>query len=356
MSASPAASDTLIHVAWITAQASLAGTALLLLCVFWMHWRRNANEARRRAFVARWRPALAAVALDGSGAHFDALPRLDRRDFELFLHEWIAIHEALDRESCQGLEALSQRLRVGDLAGRMLGHTRLESRLLGTIALGHVGDSRQWDALLAETDSHNLTLSLAAARALVRLDPERAIVALVPVIERRADWPHTRIWPLLEEAGPAALTGPLVAAIRGAAPEQQARLARFLPLADETAAGELVADLLGTTTSDQVVASCLGVVDSPAELATVRGLAAHPRWHIRMLAAKALGRLGERQDEALLTSMLGDAEWWVRYRAAQALVALPWMRKDRAGALRDTLTDRFAKDAMEQALAERGYR
>jgi HEAT repeat protein len=356
VSASLAASDALIRAAWVTAQVSLTGTGLLLLCVFWMHWRRNANEARRRAFVARWRPALAAIALDGGGPCLESLPRLDRRDFGLFLQEWIAIHEALDKESCRGLEALSRRLRVGESAGRMLRDARLESRLLGTIALGHVGGGQQWDALLAETESHNLTLSLAAARALVRLDAERAVAALMPVIERRADWPHTRIWPLLEEAGPAAVTGPLIAAIRRAGPEQQARLTRFLPLADEAAAGELVRALLGSTASDEVVASCLRVVDDPQELPTVRRLASHPRWHVRMLAARALGRLGERNDEALLASMLADPEWWVRYRAAQALVALPWMRRERAAAIRDALTDRFARDAMEQAIAERAYR
>lgn len=356
MSASPAASDTLLRVAWITAQVSLAGTALMLLAVFWMHWRRRADEARRRAFVARWRPALAAVALDCTPPPPGALPPLRRGEFDLFLQEWIAIHEALDRDSCKGLEALSRQLGVGEKAARMLGHLRAPDRLLGTIALGHVGDTASWDALLAETASHNLTLSLAAARALVRLDPVRAIAVLMPVIERREDWPPTRIWPLLQEAGPAAVTAPLVESIRRSAPEQQARLVRFLPLADESAADPLIAELLEAAGSDRLVGACLGVVSSPAELPAIRRLAAHPRWHVRMFAAKALGRLGEPGDEDLLQAMLGDPQWWVRYRAAQALVALPWMRRERGAAVRDALQDRFARDAMDQAIAERAYR
>lgn len=356
MSASLAASETLLRVAWITAQVSLAGTALMLLAVLWMHWRRRADEARRRAFVARWRPALAAIALDGESPPPGALPPLKRGEFGLFLEEWIAIHEALDRDSCRGLEALSRQLGVGEQAARMLRHLRVPDRLLGTIALGHVGDTSNWDALLAETGSHNLTLSLAAARALVRLDPARAMAALMPVIEKREDWPHTRIWPLLQEAGPDAVTGPLIEAIRRSEPQQQARLVRFLPLADESAADPLIAELLRAGSSDRLVGACLGVVSSPAELPAIRRLAAHPRWHVRMFAAKALGRLGEPGDEHLLAAMLGDTQWWVRYRAAQALVALPWMRRERAAALRDALQDRFARDAMEQAIAERAYR
>jgi HEAT repeat protein len=237
----------------------------------------------------------------------------------------------------------------------MLRQRRLPSRLLGTVALGHVGDTAAWDALLAEAGSHSLALSLAAARALVRLDAARAVAALIPLIERREDWPHTRIWPLLQEAGPEAVTGTLRAAIARSASRAQARLVHLLPLADETEAAACVRRLLQTTDSDWVIGACIGVIESPAELPTIRQFAAHPRWHIRMLAAKALGRLGEAQDEARLVAMLGDAEWWVRYRAAQALVTLPWMPRNRLEAVRDAQADRYARDALDHAIAERAY-
>lgn len=355
MSASSAASDAILQVAWVAAQVSLAGTALLLLCLFWMHARRRARDSRERALVARWRPALAAIALDDAAAA-DALPPLARRDRGVFLREWIAIHEALDREACHGLEPLNRHLRVGDIAMRMLRQPGLQSRMLGTVALGHVGDSRAWDALLAETDSRSLALSLAAARALVRLDAARAVAALMPVVERRDDWPHTRIWPMLQEAGPESVTRPLLAAIERATGRTQARLVRFLPLADEAEAAACARRLLHGTDTDWVIGACLGVIEDPAELPSIRRLASHPRWHIRMLAAKALGRLGEAEDQATLVAMLGDKEWWVRYRAAQALVALPWIGRKQIDAIRDAQADRYARDAIDQAIAERAYR
>ncbi len=355
MSASPAGSDTLIQIAWITAQATLAGTALLLLIVFWMHWARVVGEQRRRAFISDWRPRLAAIALDCDAATVDTLPRLRRRDLDLFLMEWIALHEALDTDACQGLQSLNRKLGIARVARRLLRRRRLHDRLLGTIALGHAGDLAAFGTLLEEAQSENLPLSLAAARALVRLDPGRAVVELMPLIESREDWPHARLWPLLQEVGPAALTGPLTRAIRSAAPHGQARLTRFLPLADDVASQQLVRELIRAAPSDAVLASALGVVDSPDELPAIRRLTSHPRWHIRMLSAKALGRLGTRDDEPRLVAMLGDREWWVRYRASQALVALPWLGKDRAREIQAGLSDRFAADAMEQAIAERGY-
>jgi HEAT repeat protein len=355
MSASLVDSDTLLHVAWVMAQVSLAATAMLLLCVFFLHWRRAAAEARHRAFVAEWRPRLATIALEGDESAAGTLPALPRKQLEFFLPEWIALHEALDTESCRGLRSLSRRLDIAGTARRLLRRRALHDRLIGVIALGHAGDLAAWGTLLAEAESRNLPLSLAAARALVRLDPERAAVDLMPLIQSRDDWPRTRLWPLLQEVGPEALTGPLLAAIRRAPPQGQARLARFLPLADEVESQALVRELLDAG-DDALIASCLGVVDNPTELPAIRRLAAHPRWHIRMLAAKALGRLGEPEDEALLVTMLGDRDWWVRYRAAQALVALPWMRTERAREIQAGCVDKFAVDAMEHAIAERAYR
>jgi HEAT repeat protein len=69
-------------------------------------------------------------------------------------------------------------------------------------------------------------------------------------------------------------------------------------------------------------------------------------------AAKALGRIGERADTARLVQLLADREWWVRYRAAQALVELPWLKRAELAALASGLEDRYAADMLAQVMAE----
>jgi HEAT repeat protein len=69
-------------------------------------------------------------------------------------------------------------------------------------------------------------------------------------------------------------------------------------------------------------------------------------------AVKALGRIGERADTARLAHLLADREWWVRYRAAQALVELPWLKRADLDALHATLDDRYAADMLAQVMAE----
>jgi hypothetical protein len=50
--------------------------------------------------------------------------------------------------------------------------------------------------------------------------------------------------------------------------------------------------------------------------------------------------------------MLSDAHWWVRYRAARALLALPGMRPEVVESACSKLQDHFAADILAQAIAE----
>ncbi|MNN48196.1 hypothetical protein D3C81_1626630 [compost metagenome] len=66
-----------------------------------------------------------------------------------------------------------------------------------------------------------------------------------------------------------------------------------------------------------------------------------------------LGRIGEHPDVNRLIPLLADAEWWVRYRAAQSLVGIPFLSMAEIELLRNNLSDRFARDMLGQAIAER---
>jgi HEAT repeat protein len=70
-------------------------------------------------------------------------------------------------------------------------------------------------------------------------------------------------------------------------------------------------------------------------------------------AASALGRIGADEDRALLIKMTGDSNWWVRYRAAQALANMPSVGISELKALAQNATDRFAANILAQVIAER---
>ena len=85
-------------------------------------------------------------------------------------------------------------------------------------------------------------------------------------------------------------------------------------------------------------------------------LLAHPAWYVRMQAAKLLGRMGRTEDAGRLEKLLADKEWWVRYRAAKALVRLPGVTVADLEQIRLSLHDHYARDILDQAIAEAGVR
>ena len=88
------------------------------------------------------------------------------------------------------------------------------------------------------------------------------------------------------------------------------------------------------------------------DLDLVRPLLKHQRWHVRMQTAATLGRIGIPSDEALLVGVLADSQWWVRYRAAQALLRMSHVGEAGLRRIGATHTDKYARDIVNQVLAE----
>jgi hypothetical protein len=62
--------------------------------------------------------------------------------------------------------------------------------------------------------------------------------------------------------------------------------------------------------------------------------------------------MGEDDDEKRLVPLLSDREWWVRYRAAQALSRLPHMDEPKLKTIQAVQSNPFARDMLAQVMAE----
>jgi HEAT repeat protein len=170
---------------------------------------------------------------------------------------------------------------------------------------------------------------------------------------------------ILKDADPARVGMHLMAAIRAErrsptgekrASAQGPGLAQLLRLhgtAHAEALRPAVLEVLNAPADAEVLAAALGALWHPVDVAHVRAHLEHPDWVVRVAAAHALRRLGEREDLPRLSRLLADGNWWVRHRAAQALCALPGVALEELRQLRGSLTDRYAADALAQALADR---
>jgi HEAT repeat protein len=101
-----------------------------------------------------------------------------------------------------------------------------------------------------------------------------------------------------------------------------------------------------------VIAPCLRLIGDPRKAHWARTFAVHDCWYVRVCAANALRRIGGAQDRALLQGLLCDAHWWVRHRAAQALISLPVASLDDWEQIAAAHADRYAGEMLRHVIAE----
>jgi HEAT repeat protein len=308
-----------------------------------------ARRRRRQNFARVWLP----IFFRGMEAVPDVLPEVNERDAMTFLSVWNRLQESLLGESKERLSEVARRAGMTRLAKLLLAEVNLSDRLLAISTLGQLRDRSVRPELLGLARGRELSLSLAAARALVQIDAAAAIDELLPLIVGRDDWPPAAVVRILQEAGPDVISGPLGAAALRASPQRAHKVIRYLALAHSDTVVPVVRQLIEQTDRVETITACLRVFSDASGLDTVRAFLHHPRWEVRVQAINALARMGTAEDEPRLIGLLSDPEWWVRYRAAQALCALPSANLKRLEALGASHADRFARDIMAHVLSER---
>jgi HEAT repeat protein len=339
--------DPVLAAAFWTGTGALLLTLLLGLQIIRLRISLRARERRDTRTLARWRPILNAAIVGDSPPQLPALRASERLHF---IKLWVHLQSSLRGEAGAALNDIACRLGLDADARAMLGRRARTERLLAALMLGHLGDREAWPQLLRLTGMDDPTLSLTALWALVRIDPQAAAEYLTPMFIEREDWAMSHVAGILQQAGT-----PVAAVLAGMLPRLSVqRLPRALRIAEalriDLPADALAAALAGGEIA--VITAALRIVNTPLLQAPVRALLAHEDWQVRVQAAKALGRIGERADVERLVLLLADREWWVRYRAAQALVELPWLKRADLEALRASLEDRFAADMLAQVMAE----
>jgi HEAT repeat protein len=343
------ASDPIVAVAlWTAIMAAILSAAIIAQTV--ASRLLLARKARREAgFRNRWR-AILLESVDAVPAH---LPTVKPPDWYTFLSLWNQFQESLRGGGRHRLKAVAIRLRMDMAARRLLQEGSVSQRLMAIVTLGQLGDYDSWNPLVRISAGEHPVLSLAAARSLILIDAGRAIAELLPAFTARADWPVSRLKAILAEADPALITPALAAAVDVMNPARLPRLLALLDCAQGRAAGRKILDVLRRASEDEVLVACLKSAHVPRERELLARLTRHPSWQVRTQAARAFGLAAQAGDEKLLLSLLSDRVWWVRYRAAQALVSLPFLSREELLRLRSKVGDKFGLNMLDQVLAER---
>lgn len=288
------------------------------------------------------------------------LPPVRHGDARDFFRLWNYLSESIRGDDRNGLNATMRLTGMDRVAATMLKSYRLDDRLMAVVALGHVRERAVWNTLEQFVVSRTPELSLAAARSLIRIDSQAALAILIPLVGIRTDWSFVKVATMLNEAGPEQVVEALAHAVREASVDATVRFVRCLEAVGSPGALPVVREILARENCDsQVVVACLRCCRRYAtgqDLGMVRAYLAHPHHLIRLHAVLALGRIGTEEDEPLLIDRLADDEWWVRYRAAEALAGLSFVSTDTLARLHAEHPLQQARDVLAPFVARRAQR
>lgn len=304
---------------------------------------------RRERFIAHWQTFIFESLVQPDVD----LPRIGPRDWPIFFGYWNRLHLIMRGDANEQLNALARRLGMVPIAKRWLHHPSARFRLMAIMALGHLKEPTAWPLLKRMLDNRLPVLSLAAARALMHIDPVKALPRIVEVLPKHREWPEDKVLQLLSEAGKDASSRGLAEAALRAPSEEAVTLIHFLTALGATGIEPILRQLFDTPVADTVAEAWLEATNDPMDVERVIAYLTSENWRLRAKACKALSRLAMPGDEAHLIACLADSVWWVREHAAQALVDLPFVDADQLGDLQVRLTDPYAMDMLAQKRAEK---
>jgi hypothetical protein len=344
-------SELVVTIAWRSAEIAALASALMLVIALFVRARLRREEQLRDAVIATWRPLLARTALEEGEP--PALPKPRRRELPHLMEEWNALHDSLKGEAGQRLNALAPRFAFDVVARRGLRSGSVSDRILAIRTLGNLRDASAWKDLQEQLVSDNALVSFYAAAALVSIDAPRAMPGIMRELSERESWPAEAMARLLTDAGAEIAREPIRALMLSLAADKVPPLLPWLSHVDAVLGSEVAVELLRRNPAHEgIVSAALPVVQEPGLLPELVAYADSPNALVREHLAEACGRLGGQGEVDLVVRLMSDRVWWVRYRAAQALLKLKDMDDARLLAVRASLTDRYAADMFEQAVAE----
>jgi len=306
------------------------------------------NAKKEKAFLDVWRPIITLCAFE----KYSDLPEMDKRFIMLFINEWNVLYEKLGGDSHENLVDLAIRQKIHQYAIGLLISGRRSDQLTAITTLGNIRADNAWNPLAAIAQSFSVINSLAAFNACTKISPERVFAELFPLVISRKDWPTVLTARILRNLNSLDVCKNLYEQIDKCESEN---LTNVLKLIGSSKCFDIygpIKKILEKSDDPSIIALCLKALNDPRAIDTAVKFSTHAVNFVRMQAAVSLGRIGGKDEIPLLMTLVCDADWWVRYRASQALVSLPFLNKNDILLLKEELGDQYGVGMLEQVLSE----
>jgi len=249
------------------ALGALAVALILLVAIALMRHVRRWRMERIAGAENGWRDALSEATED---PHDTRLAPIGRLEMPAFLVLWNHFQESLKGEAAERLGVLLTLNGIDRHVLRYIRKRSLRLRLIGITAAGHLREQRAWGELERLALHGGSIESFAAARALLRIEPRRALEVLAPALSGREDWSLARIGSIFQELGPQVVTGPLVTMLLKRPKRGLNRIVKLARFGHRDRISTIVRGWLGSSDEMEVLIAGLDYVEDDSDLPWVR--------------------------------------------------------------------------------------
>lgn len=327
--------------------------ALLLTFTYVFRFREHRQYQLEQELRERWLPVLFDRVSLKENELGRSPPVFKKSEKYMIALCWIQVFEQVRGRSEKRLRKLANDIGlVGMLRHKINGSKNLQHRTIAIQTCGYMRDKLATSDLHSACNDSHTVVSLCALRALMLIDSSQGMHALT-------HWPRDRYWPkerlalILRELPTAEILPKLYQAVLENDDEFAAKLLiltdSIAPVTDEEVIFQVSQrDSLSTS----LIQAILQVANSPLLLPFARHHMNSSEREIRAAAVRLLGAIGNSEDLARLEAALGDADWWVRYQAGQAVIQFPSVDLAHLQHLLSQHPDRFARDILRHVLGE----
>jgi HEAT repeat protein len=269
---------------------------------------------------------------------------------------WTALESFTDNVGGEEWDRISRELHELPVVRReigMLEHLSGTRRALAARHLGLLDVPQTRPALRSAMERGPEIVTLTAALSLARLRDRPTLAWLLEHPQRTARYGRFQLVALIKRFGPDA-HDELRRLARTGLTEAPIHLASVEVLGlrrDLRSRRILEALMLSPSVEARIVATrAVGRIGSMRSLPALQGALADPAWQVRAQAGRALGEIGVGSSAPRLSPCLTDASWWVRRNAGYALAELGEEGREVLASLAVGSPDRFAREMAQEVL------
>ena len=318
---------TIVRVVLTVTAVILALTLVILLYVLGLRLWNSVRENYRRRFKQAWRQTIFEWMAGKPGTPVV----LGRRDQFLLLELWTSLRRLIDDGSAAELNAFAAAYGLDELAVDILqyrGYGAYEKRvwmqLLAVQAARFIQTPRAMEALVRASESRNFRVNIAATCALVELGHEQSELSVLSTMMQFQQWVPAIVM-RVGQAGGAGILHLVGEQLDSMDTEQARNLITLIGASSDRSLLPMLVDLLDQTTDVQEQASILrtlGRLGDHSHVKYVQPYLNDPDPVLRLRAVVAMGELGDEHDLREILPLSRDANWWIRYRAAESYLRI----------------------------------